>query len=251
MTETRINLIQMIKSRLETIEANVTRAAEKSGRRLSDVLILAVSKRQPVSVIEAAYACGLRTFGENYAEEAVEKINQLKHLPGMRWEMIGHVQSRKSALVAANFLRVHSLDSLKLARRLDSGRSSQGGPQALEVLLELNVSGEASKEGLPAWEKTQWEALLPFIDEIRSFNNLHLTGLMSMPPLFDDPEQSRPFFRSLRQVRDYLSRQIEGLELKELSMGTSSDYTVAVEEGATVIRIGQALLGPRIYPSGN
>lgn len=251
MTETRINLIQTIKSRLETIEANVTRAAEKSGRRLSDVLILAVSKRQPVSVIEAAYACGLRTFGENYAEEAVEKINQLKHLPGMRWEMIGHVQSRKSALVAANFLRVHSLDSLKLARRLDSGRSSQGGPQALEVLLELNVSGEVSKEGLPAWEKTQWEALLPFIDEIRSFNNLHLTGLMTMPPLVDVAEENRVYFERLRKVRDFFNQQIPGLGLTELSMGTSCDYPVAIEEGATIIRIGEALLGPRIYKTEN
>jgi pyridoxal phosphate enzyme (YggS family) len=250
MAETDPELIQNIKQRLEIIEANVTFAAEKTNRVLSDVLILAVSKRQPVSVIEAAYACGLRSFGENYAEEAQEKIKQLSYLPDIRWEMVGHVQSRKSALVAANFSRIHSLDSLKLARKLDSAWAGQGSTQPLDVMLELNVSGEASKEGLPAWERNQWEDLLPIVSEILSLSHLHLTGLMTMPPLFDDPEQSRPFFRRLRQARDFLNQQIPGLGLRELSMGTSSDYGVAVEEGATIIRIGTALLGPRIFSEG-
>jgi len=251
MSEPNPELIQTIKQRLEIIESNVTLAAEKSKRIASDVLILAVSKRQPLSIIEAAYACGVRCFGENYAEEADEKIKQLSHLTDIRWEMVGHVQSRKSALVAADFSRVHSLDSLKLARRLDSARASQESPQPLEVLLQLNVSGESSKEGLLAWEKDQWEDLLPIVSEILSLGYLRLTGLMTMPPLFDDPERTRPFFQRLRQVRDFLNQQIPGLALTELSMGTSADYSVAVEEGATIIRIGQALLGPRIYPQGN
>ena len=251
MAENNAELVQTIKERLEIIEAKVTPAAEKSGRCLSDVLILAVSKRQPVSVIEAGYACGLRSFGENYAEEAVEKIHQLAHLDEICWEMIGHVQSRKSTSVAANFSRVHSLDTLKLARRLDAARSSQDSPQPLEVFLELNVSGEASKEGLPAWKNDQWEDLLPIINEILSLRHLRLTGLMTMPPLFENPELSRPFFQRLRQARDYLNRQIPGLKLTELSMGTSADYSVAVEEGATIIRIGTALLGPRIYSLEN
>lgn len=251
MSEPNPELIQTIKQRLEIIESNVTLAAEKSKRIASDVLILAVSKRQPLSIIEAAYACGVRCFGENYAEEADEKIKQLSHLTDIRWEMVGHVQSRKSALVAADFSRVHSLDSLKLARRLDSARASQQSPQPLEVLLQLNVSGESSKEGLLAWEKDQWEDLLPIVSEILSLGYLRLTGLMTMPPLFDDPERTRPFFQRLRQVRDFLNQQIPGIGLTELSMGTSADYSVAVEEGATIIRIGQALLGPRIYPQGN
>ncbi len=251
MEESHVELVQKIRERLEIIRSKLTLAAEKSGRSASDVLIMAVSKRQPISVIEAGYACGLRSFGENYAEEAVEKIHQLDHLNDVRWEMIGHVQSRKSALVAANFSRVHSLDTLKLARRFDSARSSLGKPQPLEVLLELNVSGEASKEGLPAWKNDQWEDLLPFIGEIQSFGGLQLTGLMTMPPLFENPEHSRPFFQRLRQALDYLNHQIPGLGLTELSMGTSADYCVAVEEGATIIRIGQALLGPRIFRTGN
>ena len=250
MAESIPELVQSIKQRLEIIETNVAEAVEKSNIRLSDILILAVSKRQPVSVIEAAYACGLRSFGENYVEEAQEKINLLADLTDIRWEMVGHVQSRKSALVAANFSRIHSLDSLKLARRLESAWAGQGSIQPLDVMLELNVSGEASKEGLPAWQRDQWEDLLPTVSEILSLSHLHLTGLMTMPPLFDNPEQSRPFFQRLRQARDFLNQQIPGLELRELSMGTSSDYGVAVEEGATIIRIGTALLGPRIYSQG-
>jgi len=113
--------------------------------------------------------------------------------------------------------------------------------------LQLNISGEASKEGLPAWEKDQWKDLLPIVREILSLGYLRLTGLMTMPPLFDDAERARPFFQRLRQARDYLNQQIPDLELTELSMGTSSDYPVAVEEGATIIRIGTALLGPRIH----
>ena len=249
MAESNAELFQTIKERLEIIQSKVALAAEKSGRSASEVLILAVSKRQPVSVIEAAYACGLRSFGENYAEEAHEKIEQLTHLPDIRWEMVGHVQSRKSVLVAADFTRVHSLDSLKLARRYDSARESQGTSQILEVLLELNVSGEASKEGFPAWQSNYWEDLLPIVSEILTMDHLRLTGLMTMPPLFENPEQSRIFFQRLRQARDYLNQQIPGLGLTELSMGTSSDYGIAVQEGATIIRIGTALLGPRINRS--
>ena len=251
MSEINSEIIQTIKQRFEIIEANVTRAAELSCRSASDVLILAVSKRQPVDVIEAAYACGIRSFGENYTGEAHEKIALLTHLSDIRWEMVGHVQSRKSGLVAADFSRVQSLDSLKLAHKLDSARTGMNPAHPLEVFLQLNVSGEAPKEGLPAWKKDQWEELLPVVCDIRSLGHLRLTGLMTMPPLFDDPRQSRPFFRMLREACDYLNGQIPGLELRELSMGTSSDYFVAVEEGATVIRIGTALLGPRINPKGN
>ncbi len=248
MPEPLPELSHNIKERLEIIKTNVAIATEKSGRPSNEVLILAVSKRQPIGVIEAAYACGVRCFGENYAEEAHEKIALLSHLPDIYWEMVGHVQSRKSGLVAADFSRVHSLDSLKLARKLDAARMEQGSRHPIEVLLQLNVSGETSKEGLPAWRKDQWQDLLPIVSEILSLRQLRLTGLMTMPPLFEDPELSRPFFQRLMQIRDYLNHQSPNLALKELSMGTSSDYRIAVEEGATIIRVGTALLGPRIYP---
>ncbi len=243
-------LTQKIKERLDAIEAEVERAAEKSGRSSKDVLILAVSKRQPLGIIQTAYAAGLRHFGENYVEEAAEKINQLRELRDIRWEMVGHVQSRKSGAVAADFTRVHSLDSLKLANRLNTARETRQNEPALEVLLQLNVSGEASKEGFPAWEEEQWEAMLPTVSAIQSQTHLRLTGLMAMPPLFDDPQQSRPFLRKLRLAREFFNQQIPHLNLTELSMGTSSDFAVAVEEGATIIRLGQALLGPRNYSIG-
>lgn len=245
MLEPNTELTQSIKQRLATVEAGVTRAAEISGRSANDVLILAVSKLHPASVIEAAFACGLRAFGENYAEEAHEKIAQLSQLSGIRWEMVGHVQSRKSAMVAGDFSRVHSLDSVKLARRFEAARAELGSIQPLDVLLQLNVSGEVSKEGLPAWDAAQRDGLLPVVSEILAFPHLRLTGLMTMPPLFEDPERNRLFFQRLRQTRDYLNTQIPNLGLTELSMGTSSDYLVAVEEGATIIRLGTALLGPR------
>ena len=247
MPEPNPELFQTIKQRLEKIRANIAVAAQKCNRSASEVLLLAVSKRQPLGVIEAAYVCGLRSFGENYAEEAHEKIEQLAYLNDIRWEMVGHVQSRKSVSVAADFTRVHSLDSLKLARKLNVARAAHGIKEPLEVLLQLNVSGEASKEGMPAWDKDQWQNLPPIVSEILTLGQLRLTGLMTMPPLFEEPELSRPFFGLLRQARDYLNQQIPGLALTELSMGTSSDYPVAVEEGATIIRIGTALLGPRIY----
>ena len=247
MAETPPELVREIGLRLAVIQRKVALAAEKSCRSASEVMILAVSKRQPSKIIEAAYACGLRTFGENYAEEAAEKITQLAHLDDIRWEMVGHVQSRKSALVAQHFVRMHSLDSLKLARKLDAVRSNQVALPPLEVLLQLNVSGEASKGGFLACESGQWEALLLVAQEVRSLGNLRLTGLMTMPPLFEDPEFSRPYFRRLREARDYLNEEIPELGLKELSMGTSADYSVAVEEGATIIRIGTELLGPRSY----
>lgn len=251
MEENNPELVQKIKERLEMIQSKLTLAVEKSGRSASDVLVLAVSKRQPIEIIEAGYACGLRSFGENYVEEVQEKIGQLAHLTEIRWEMIGHVQSRKSALVAANFSRVHSLDSLKLARKLDAARSSQDSLQVLEVMLELNVSGETSKEGLPACDQKEWEELLPFINEILSLKYLRLTGLMTMPPLVDVAEENRVYFERLRKVRGFFNQQIPGLGLTELSMGTSCDYPVAIEEGATIIRIGEALLGPRIYKTEN
>ena len=250
MPEPVPELIQNIKQRLEVIKTKVAFATEKSGRPSNDVLILAVSKRQPIEVIEAAYACGVRCFGENYAEEAHEKITSLAYLSDVHWEMVGHVQSRKSGVVAKDFSRIHSLDSLKLARKLDTARAEQGSTLPIDVLLQLNVSGETSKEGLPAWHKDKWEGFLPVVSEILSLKQLRLTGLMTMPPLFEDPELSRPFFQRLRQIRDYLNQQLPESALTELSMGTSADYGIAVEEGATIIRVGSALLGPRIYPTG-
>jgi hypothetical protein len=161
--------------------------------------------------------------------------------------MIGHVQSRKARLVADHFALLHSLDSLKLAQRLDRFAGEAG--RVLPVLLEFNVGGEESKSGWNASNESQWESFVPEINSLLDLPHLRVHGLMTMPPLGTDPEDSRRFFLSLRLLRDHLATQFPRADWRELSMGTSADYTVAVEEGATLVRVGTAIVGARNYKS--
>ncbi|MHB8777795.1 MAG: YggS family pyridoxal phosphate-dependent enzyme, partial [Anaerolineales bacterium] len=161
------------------------------------------------------------------------------------WHMIGHVQSRKAQLLAMNFNFLHSLDNLKLAKRLDRYCGEAG--RNLPVLLEFNVGGEESKGGWLAWDETRWPELLAELAEIPALPNLKVRGLMTMPPLGENAEFSRPFFRKLKRLQEYLSTQFPQVDLSELSMGTSFDYEVAVEEGATFVRVGTAIVGAREY----
>ena len=233
---------------LHTLD-EMTTAARKSNRAPEKIRLVVVTKKQPVEVIQAAIEAGAKILGENYAEEAVEKILALKSYSAVEWHMIGHVQSRKANLVAEHFALFHSLDSLKLAQRVD--RFAAEFNRKLPVLLEFNVGGEESKHGWPAFDESRWPDLLADVNVIAALPNLQVCGLMTMPPLFDPsaslrtgPSAARPYFERLRRLRDFLSEQTY-IELNELSMGTSADYTVAVEEGATLVRIGQAILGPR------
>jgi len=210
--------------------------------------LVVVTKLQPVEVIEAALEAGALILGENYAEEAATKIGALRRraaVPGrdVEWHMIGHVQSRKARLIAEYFALVHSLDSLKLAQRLDRFAGELGVD--LPVLLEFNVGGEPGKEGWLAAHESLWPQLLPEVGTIAQLPRLKVRGVMTMPPLFLDPESTRVYFRRLRGLRDYLAANIPQADWSEISMGTSADYPVAIEEGATLVRIGQAILGPR------
>jgi pyridoxal phosphate enzyme (YggS family) len=162
---------------------------------------------------------------------------------GVEWHMIGHVQSRKAALAARHFTLLHSLDSVKLARRLDS--ACAGMKRTLPVLLEFNISGEESKFGLQAWSEGNWASLLPDLEQILGLAQLQVKGLMTMPPYNPDPEFTRPYFVRLRKLQEYLANRFPHADWSELSMGTSVDYCTAVEEGATYVRIGEAILGPR------
>ncbi|MCK9247098.1 MAG: YggS family pyridoxal phosphate-dependent enzyme [Anaerolineaceae bacterium] len=234
-----------IASNLAEIKAVVSRAARISGREPGDITILAISKRQPNEVIEAAYGCGVLTFGESYVQEALVKIDYFKMFDDIRWEMVGHIQSRKARLVAENFHTVHSLDSLKLTGLLDKHRPE--GMPPLEVFLEVNIGDESSKKGFQANDEKDWQALLPVVKQITSKRKLTLVGLMAMPPLFPDPEQSRPFFQKLYQLQKFLNDEAADGRLSQLSAGTSADFEIAIEEGATTVRIGERLLGPRIY----
>ncbi|MGE5378463.1 MAG: YggS family pyridoxal phosphate-dependent enzyme [Bacteroidota bacterium] len=243
------NIVETIRENHQRVLDQMAEAAQRSGREPGQVRLVVVTKTQPLEIVQAAIEAGVRILGENYPEEGVTKIQSLPAQTGVEWHMIGHVQSRKARLVADHFALLHSLDSLKLARRLD--RLAAEADRVLPVLLELNVGGEESKSGWDAATDTQWETVLPEIDEMITLPNLRLQGLMTMPPLGSDPQDSRRFFRRLRALRDELASRYPQVDWHELSMGTSSDFQVAVEEGATLVRVGTAIVGARKYTSEN
>lgn len=226
------------------VRQNIEKAANKSGRNTEEITIIAVTKKQPVEVIMAAYACGMRKFGENYAEEGMKKINALNQLVDIEWHMIGHIQSRKAKLVCEGYHYIHSLDSLKLAGKLNT--ICMQNQRRLPVLLEVNVSGEISKNGFKAEDLSDWQELLVTIDQLASFENIEIRGLMTMPPLTANPQESINCFRMMRELQIFLQNNRPIINWNELSMGTSFDYEIAIEHGATMVRIGEAILGPRI-----
>jgi len=212
--------------KLVAVRDRIARAAEQAGRDPADILLLAVTKVFPAAAIRDAYALGMRDFGENYVQEFEQKFPEVSDLAGARFHLIGHLQSNKSKKAADLFQVVQTVDSARLARRLqESGRP-------LDVMLEVKLSGEEAKSGVAPDE------LGELITAVRACSNLRLLGLMTMPPWSDDPEASRPYFRALR-----LLAQQHGLS--QLSMGMSHDFETAIQEGATCIRVGTALFGRR------
>lgn len=235
--------------RLAEVRAEIAWACERAGRAPDTVTLVAVSKTHPPDVILDAVEAGLRDFGENRPEEAAPKIDAVAALTPiqLRWHMIGHVQSRKARLITHDYALLHSLDSVRLARRLDMYLSAQG--RTLDVLLQVNVSGEATKEG---WDAYQWDkrsapraALWRDVEAVLALPGLRVRGLMTMAPLADHPEAARPIFAALRTLRDALREDFPRAGWDELSMGMTDDYPVAIEEGATLVRIGRAIFGAR------
>lgn len=217
---------QPLGERLNAVRERIARAAERAHRDPQTILLLAVTKVFPATVIEEAYALGLREFGENYVQELEGKYGQVHNLEGVRFHLIGHLQSNKSGKAAELFDVVQTVDSAKLARRLNStGRS-------LEVMLEVKLAPEEAKSGAAP------EELPELIAAVQALARLRLTGLMTMPPWSEDPEASRPYFRRLRELA-------ERHGLPQLSMGMSGDLEVAIEEGSTCVRVGTALFGKR------
>ncbi|HEU0142471.1 MAG TPA: YggS family pyridoxal phosphate-dependent enzyme [Bryobacteraceae bacterium] len=215
-----------MKDRLEAVEERILRAVGRSGRKREEITLIAVTKVFPAQAIVDAYALGLRHFGENYVQEFDAKWDAVKHLDDARFHLIGHLQSNKARRAAEIFHTIQTVDRSKLARRLDeAGRT-------LEVMLEVKLSEEETKTGAAP------EELPALIETVRACSNLKLTGLMTMPPWSDDPEQARPYFRRLREIA--ARNSIDGL-----SMGMSHDFEAAIEEGATHIRVGTALFGER------
>jgi len=215
----------------------IAQAALRSGRSPEEVKLVAVSKKIPLEKIIPAIEAGIEILGENYVQEAQEKFNQIGSR--VRWHMVGHLQRNKAKHAINIFDMIHSVDSWELAQELN--RRAANLNKTLEILIQVNLSGEATKKGLLDKEKTYHLA-----EQINQLPNLCLKGLMTMPPYFPDPEEVRPYFKELRELRDKMEEQSQGrLQLKELSMGMSHDFQVAIEEGATLVRIGTAIFGPR------
>ncbi len=235
--------IAIIGSNLEKVQQRIAKAAERSGRHSGSVKLIAVTKLVSLDVIQAGIQNGITCFGENYADQAAEKIQALEGHTGVEWHMIGHIQSRKAQTVCEYFDLVHSVDRMKIARYLD--RYSGEMNRVLPVLMEVNVSGEDSKFGWPAYDEEGWENLLTPFRQIAELPNVEIRGLMSMPPLFEDPEKTRPLYKKLVRFRQYLQQEIPDVCWDELSIGTSFDYEVAIEEGATMVRVGTDIFGSR------
>jgi hypothetical protein len=231
-----------IAENLARVRERVALAVGRSGRRVDDVTIVAVSKTFPFEAIRAGYDVGLRHFGENRVQEWESKQARVADLEAT-WHLIGHLQSNKARRAAGLFDRVDSVDSLGLAQKLDAACSVEGGDEAakskrLQVLIEVRLGDESTKSGVA-------ESDLPVLAEgVAGLANLELLGLMTIPPFLDDPEGVRPYFSKLREIREDLVRRVGGA-LPVLSMGMSHDFEVAIEEGATEIRAGTALFGPR------
>ncbi len=217
----------MLQQRLDEVEGRIRAAAQRAGRRREDITLIAVTKKFPVSVMRDAYQHGLRHFGENYVQEFEQKSPELSDLADAVFHLIGHLQSNKTRKAAELFQWIQTVDSVRLASRLE-----QQTEHPLDVMIEVKLSPEEAKHGTGA------EDLPPLIDALRASPTLRLHGLMTMPPWSQDPEPSRPYFRRLKQLADAHG-------LPALSMGMSNDFEVAIEEGSTHIRIGTALFGPR------
>ena len=225
----------LIASNLAEIRERIARSAARAGRAPEDITLVAVSKTFPPEAIRSAFELGLRQFGENRVQERESKRAAVADLDAT-WHLIGHLQSNKARRAANLFDRVDSVDSVALAQKLDAAAASEA--KGLKILIEVHLGGEETKSGVP-------EADLPALAEIiAQLQNLELRGLMTIPPYFEEPEQVRPYFQKLRTLRDQVSAQI-GRPLNVLSMGMSHDFEIAIEEGATEIRVGTALFGER------
>jgi PLP dependent protein len=230
-----------ISENLDAVRERIEATAQRAGRRPNEIALMAVSKTQPAERIREAYVDGQRLFGENRVQEFAEKSAALADLRDAKWHMIGHVQTNKAAKAVELFQAVDSVDSLKLAEKLDAAARLDG--KKIDVLIEINIGGEAAKSGLDP-KSGELENLLISAPRL---NVLVIRGLMTVPPFTEDPEGARVYFRKLRQLRDLIAaRNLPSVTMNELSMGMSHDFEVAIEEGSTCVRVGTAIFGARL-----
>lgn len=230
-----------ISENVALVRQRIAAASRRAGRRVDEIALMAVTKTQASEPIREAYEAGLRLFGENRVQEFSGKVDSLRDLHDAHWHMIGHLQTNKAGKAAELFYAVDSVDSLKLAERLDA--AARGLGKKLEVLVEINVGGETAKSGIAGDSQSLEELLLaaPRLEAVQ------VRGLMTVPPYTEDAESARKYFRGLRELRDRIAaRKLPRIALDELSMGMSHDFEVAIEEGSTCVRIGTAIFGERL-----
>jgi pyridoxal phosphate enzyme (YggS family) len=232
-----------ITTNISLIQHRMAAAAQHAGRKADEVTLMAVTKTQPPERIREAYEAGLRAFGENRVQEFAGKVEALRDLHAAEWHMIGHLQTNKAARTTELFRAVDSVDSLKLAEKLDAAARALG--KRLDVLIEINVGGEAAKSGVAPGSPALEELLIA----APRLEALDFHGLMTVPPFTDDPQKARPYFRKLRDLRDAIAvRKLPSVVMDVLSIGMSHDFEVAIEEGSTCVRVGTAIFGERIRP---
>ena len=226
-----------VRQRIEQVRGRIAEAADRSGRDPDDVQLVAVTKAVAVPRIREALDAGLKVFGENRVQEAKGKIALLSS-PSIQWHLVGHLQTNKSKLAVELFELIHSLNSIKLAACMD--RHGAALRKQVRALIEVNLGGESDKSGLHESE------LLPLLQACRAYAHLTIEGLMAIPPFHRNPQDVRPYFRRLRLLRDRAADTHPDIRLRHLSMGMSNDFEVAIEEGATLVRIGRAIFGNRV-----
>ena len=228
----------MLKENLADVEAKIVKACENSGRQRDDVTLIAVSKTKPVETLKDAYDLGVRVFGENKVQELTDKYEALPK--DIQWHMIGHLQRNKVKYIIDKVALIHSVDSIRLAETIEKEAAKHN--ITANILIEVNVAKEESKFGLMP------EELDEFIDKIKDFNHIQVKGLMTIAPFVENPETNREIFRSLRKLSvDINNKNVDNVNVSILSMGMTNDYTVAVEEGATMVRVGTGIFGARNY----
>lgn len=229
----------MLKENLEEVEEKIAKACERAGRAREEVTLIAVSKTKPVEMLQEIYDEGIRDFGENKVQELTEKYEVMPK--DMKWHMIGHLQRNKVKYIVDKVTLIHSVDSLRLAETISREAEKKG--VTVPILIEVNIAGEETKFGLSSKEE-----VISLTEQIAALPNLSVKGLMTVAPPAEDPEVNRPFFREIRQLSvDITNKNIDNVSMEILSMGMTNDYTVAIEEGATMVRVGTGIFGARDY----
>lgn len=228
----------MLHENLQDVEERIVKACQRAGRSRDEVTLIAVSKTKPVNMLEEIYREGIRSFGENKVQELKDKEEQLPS--DIEWHMIGHLQRNKVKYIVDKVKLIHSVDSVRLAETIDREAEKKG--LIVDILLEVNVAQEESKFGLKVSE------VIPFLESIRNLHHIHVCGFMTIAPYVDDPEKNRDIFAQLKNLSvDIAKKNIDNIDVGILSMGMTNDFEVAIEEGATMIRVGTAIFGERQY----